>query len=192
MKFRTNIIFLFSCILFYSSGCKNLERIHTTVPPVEMQAESIRFATVGDFGLAGNDEKAVADLIKSWSPDFIISLGDNNYEHGLEETLIENIGQYYCDYIYNYDAPEGFRCNGKATREKINRFFPCPGNHDAYNRKKLLPYLNYFTLPGKEEYYDFIWGPVHFFSINSLEYEKSKRGSRKQIRWLKNGLINSA
>ena len=24
------------------------------------------------------------------------------------------------------------------------------------------PYLDYFTLPGNERYYDFTWGPVHF------------------------------
>ena len=190
MKIRSNII-LFSIILLFISGCKNLGQIATTVPPVKMLAESIRFAAIGDFGLAGEGEEAVANMIKGWAPDFIITLGDNNYENGNQETLIENIGQYFCDYIYNFDAPEELRCVGTAALEKTNRFFPCPGNHDAYNKKKLKPYLNYFTLPGNEEYYDFIWGPVHFFSLNSLEFVKSKKGDSKQIRWLKNGLLNS-
>jgi len=191
MNKRSNIIFLFSIILLIVSGCKNLEQIATTVPPVKMQAESIRFAAIGDFGLAGEGEEAVANMIKSWAPDFIITLGDNNYENGNLETMVENIGQYFCDYIYNYDAPEELRCNGTAALEKINRFFPCPGNHDAYNNKKLEPYLNYFTLPGNEKYYDFIWGPVHFFSINNIDYKKSKAGGSKQFRWLKKGLLNS-
>ena len=27
--------------------------------------------------------------------------------------------------------------------------------------------LVYFTLPGNERYYDFTWGPVHFFALDS-------------------------
>ena len=90
MKIRSNII-LFSIILLFISGCKNLGQIATTVLPVKILAESIRFAAIGDFGLAGEGEEAVANMIKGWAPDFIITLGDNNYENGNQETLIENI-----------------------------------------------------------------------------------------------------
>jgi 3',5'-cyclic AMP phosphodiesterase CpdA len=107
--------------------------------------------------------------VKSWHPDFILTTGDNNYDRGEYITLNKHIGQYYCDFIYNYDAPEEYRCMGKAHREQVNRFFPSPGNHDAYGPRKLEPYLNYFTLPGNEEYYLFTWGNAAFFSLNSLD-----------------------
>ncbi len=106
-------------------------------------------------------------MIKTWVPDFIVTLGDNNYDEGKYSTIKNNITQYYGDYIYNYDAPTEYQYNGVAFEEGINRFFPCPGNHDANNYNKLAPYLNYFTLPGEETYYKFIWGPVTFYSLDT-------------------------
>ncbi len=139
-------------------------------PPFIMAGDSIRFAVVGDYGKSNNTAFQVAEMIKTWDPDFIITTGDNNYESGLLSMMEENIGQFYGDYIYNYDAPEDLRCNGKAFEDRINRFFPSPGNHDYYGTNSLRPYLTFFTLPGKEVYYEFIWGPVHLFSINSMAY----------------------
>jgi 3',5'-cyclic AMP phosphodiesterase CpdA len=125
-------------------------------------------------------------LVKSWNPDFIVSVGDNNYYEGKFTTLKSNITNYYGDYIYNYDAPDFFRCNGKAFEEKINRFFPTPGNHDANNRDGLIPYYNYFTLPHNEIYYKFSWGPVTFYSINTVETNLEEQKS-----WLQDALLNS-
>ena len=42
-------------------------------------AETVRFAAIGDYGVASSNELALANLIKNWNPDFIITLGDNNY-----------------------------------------------------------------------------------------------------------------
>lgn len=151
-------------------------------PPFIMPGDSVRFAVVGDYGKSGTMEFQVAEMIKSWNPDFIITTGDNNYESGLLSMMEENIGQYYGDYIYNYDAPKDLQCNGKAFEDKINRFFPTPGNHDYYGNNSLTPYLTYFTLPGNEQYYEFIWGPVHLFSINSMAYLEDRLFA-EQKRW---------
>ena len=62
----------------------------------------LRFAVIGDFGLAGQPEAEVAALVKSWEPEFIITTGDNNYPDGAVETIDENIGQYYHAFIYPY------------------------------------------------------------------------------------------
>ena len=43
---------------------------------------SVHFAVVGDYGLAGQPELDVANIIKSWTPDFVITVGDNNYDAG--------------------------------------------------------------------------------------------------------------
>ncbi len=134
---------------------------------LEIAADTVIFAVIGDYGDNNNHEKQVADMVNSWHPDLIITTGDNNYDYGLAKTIKDNIGQYYGDYIYNPDAPADQQAHGKANSNTLNRFFPCPGNHDYFNISGLSPYLNYFSLPGNEQYYDFVWGPVHFFSLNS-------------------------
>jgi hypothetical protein len=42
------------------------------------QAPLYRFAIIGDFGYAGENEFKVSELVKSWHPAFILSMGDNN------------------------------------------------------------------------------------------------------------------
>jgi len=129
-----------------------------------------RFASIGDYGDDNSDELAVANLVKSWNPDFIITLGDNNYNEGLWATIDNNIGQYYHEFIFPYVGTYG-------QGSDINRFFPSPGNHDHNNVNLLQPYLDYFDLlpystsSGNERYYDFIWGNIHFFSVNSCTIE---------------------
>jgi len=164
---RIGYFVLLSTLL--SDSCEKAVLIDPEGIETNIAADSIVFAQIGDFGASGSAEAQVASLVKSWNPDFIITTGDDNYNEGKYSTLIENISQYYGDYIYNYDAPPEFRCNGKAFEEGINRFFPTPGNHDAANKDGLIPYYNYFTLPGKESYYKFSWGPVAFFSLNTVE-----------------------
>jgi hypothetical protein len=117
---------------------------------------TVRFAVIGDYGLAGKPAADVAGLVKSWDPDLILTTGDNNYPIGSAETIDENVGQYYHEFIYPYKGSYG-------PGADINRFFPTLGNHD-YGVPGARPYLEYFTLPGNGRYYDFVWGPVHFFA----------------------------
>ena len=37
----------------------------------------------------------VAKLIDSWQPDFIITLGDNNYPSGAADHMDEAVGQFF-------------------------------------------------------------------------------------------------
>ncbi|MGB0386736.1 MAG: metallophosphoesterase family protein [Ardenticatenaceae bacterium] len=129
---------------------------------------AIHFAVVGDFGRAGEAAAAVARMVKSWQPDFIITTGDNNYQSGAAETIDANIGQYYSEYIYPYKG-------AYAASTPPNRFFPALGNHD-WHTNEAQPYLDYFPInssaantgsSGSERYYDFVQGPVHFFVLNS-------------------------
>ncbi|WP_177204600.1 metallophosphoesterase [Hymenobacter arizonensis] len=137
-----------------------------------------RFAAIGDYGHASNSEEQVAELVKSWKPEFVITLGDNNYEQGAASTIDENIGRYYHEFIGAYRGRYG---SGAAT----NRFFPSLGNHDTYTRHG-QPYLDYFSLPGNERYYDYVRGDVHFFVLNSDPSERDGTGSTsRQAQWLK-------
>jgi hypothetical protein len=144
----------------------------------------LRFAVIGDYGLAGDAEAAVAALVKGWSPDIIITTGDNNYPDGEAATIDDNVGQYYADFIHPYRG-----AYGPGAEE--NRFFPSPGNHD-WNTPGLAPYLAYFELPGNERYYDFVRGPVHFFALDSDSREPDgvNQGSA-QAQWLRDGLAAS-
>lgn len=144
-----------------------------------------RFAVVGDFGSAGQPEADVAALIKSWSPEFVITLGDNNYENGAAAAIDANIGQYYHEFISPYTGAYG-------AGDSVNRFFPALGNHD-WVAAGALPYLAYFTLPGNERYYDFVRGPVHLFAIDVDPHEPDGIDSSSvQAQWLKAQLAASS
>ncbi|MBI5650849.1 MAG: metallophosphoesterase [Chloroflexi bacterium] len=145
---------------------------------------AIRFAIIGDFGSAGTPEADVANLVKSWNPDFIVTVGDNNYPVGASATIDANIGQYYHDYIYPYTGSYGA---GALT----NRFFPIPGNHDWYTANA-QPYRDYFALANNERYYEFVASPVHFFMLDSDANEPDGiTGSSTQATWLQNRLAAS-
>ena len=151
---------------------------------VDVEASEVTIAAIGDYGRAGPDEAAVAELVRSWHPDFVITMGDNNYDRGEAETIDENVGRYYRDFIHPYRG----RYDTGGTE---NRFFPALGNHD-WRTSDLEPYLEYFTLPGNERYYDVRWGPVHAFAIDSDDEEPDGRDSDSiQARWLRGALAQS-
>jgi hypothetical protein len=142
------------------------------------------FAVIGDFGVDTQNEADVANMIKGWNPDFIVTVGDNSYPTAAADIIDQNIGKYYHAFIYNYHGSFGA---GSATR----RFFPALGNHDWGN---VVPgdasgYLDYFDLPGNERYYDFAAGPVHFFIIDSdLSEPDGTTPDSTQGQWLKSKL----
>jgi hypothetical protein len=147
------------------------------------------FAVIGDFGKAGTPESDVAALVHGWNPDFILTVGDNNYETGSASDIDANIGQYYHDYISPYVGHYG---SGAAS----NRFFPILGNHDwgdTYpNPNGDQPYLNYFTLPGNERYYSITMGPVQFFGLDDDPNEPDGTSiTSQQAMWLQSQLAAS-
>jgi len=144
----------------------------------------VRFAVIGDYGSGKDAEADVAALVKSWGPEFIITAGDNNYPDGRSETIDQNIGQFFHEFIAPYQGDYG-------EGSQVNRFFPSLGNHD-WQSPGAEPYLDYFTLPGNERYYDFTWGPVHFFALDSDSREPDGVGrSSQQAAWLQSRLAAS-
>ena len=132
---------------------------------------SVRFAAIGDFGSDTSDELAVANLVKnSINPEFIITVGDNNYSNdGTTAGWDSVLGDYYGIYIKYPAGSTSPHAPGATT----NAFFPALGNHDWDAGGQDI----YFELPGaeipgsntsgSERYYDFVRGPVHFFVIDS-------------------------
>ena len=147
------------------------------------------FAVIGDFGKTSNPaEGYVAEMIKGWNVDFIITTGDNSYS---SFKIDDNIGQYYSDYIGNYNGIYG-------PGSTINRFFPIAGDHDYSDGGGINAYLSYFTLPGSdftsssdnERYYDFVWNNIHFFGTNGNPEPDGYNHPSTQSAWLKEQMTN--
>jgi hypothetical protein len=146
-------------------------------------ADSLVFGVIGDYGddfltqLGVGREDEVAALVKGWKPDFIVTVGDNNYPDGLAGTIDNNIGKYFAEYIGDYKGMFG---PGSDT----NRFWPALGNHD-WQSGSIAAYLDYFTLPGNERYYDVDMGLVRFFFLDSeAEEPDGKTPDSIQGKWL--------
>jgi hypothetical protein len=147
-------------------------------------SEATRFALLGDYGSGDDSELRVSHLVKSWGVEFIATAGDNNYPLGGADTIDSNIGQFFADFICPYRGSFG----PGATK---NRFFPTLGNHDWY-AAGAQPYLDYFGLPGNERYYDFVWGSVHMFMLDSDPSEPDGVTSDSvQAAWLSQRLASS-
>ncbi len=147
-------------------------------------AALVRFAVISDYGVDNAHELAVSTLVKSWSPDFIITCGDNDQYYGAASTFDADVGKYYSDYILNYHGSYG---TGSATQ----RFYPVLGNHD-WATASAAAYLDYFTLPGNERYYDFVQGDVRFFALDSYSGEPDgNTATSAQAFWLKEQLAAS-
>jgi len=151
-----------------------------------LQSPRAHFAVIGDFGKSGLPEQQVADLVHSWQPEFIVTLGDNNYPNGCQQTIDANIGQYYGAYIR---AKKGAK--SQYAKSEQQRFFPCLGNHD-WRAPGAKPYLDYFDLPGNGRYYQITRGPVAFFIIDSDPHEPDGIDAHgAQGQWLKGALADA-
>ena len=182
------VIILMTCLLYGVWFYKGVLIRMTRWPFLpEMEAAprgTIRFAVIGDYGSGNLYERDIANLIESWNVDFITTVGDNNHPVGAAETIDQNIGRFYHKYISPYKGKYG-------SGAKTNRFFPIPGHRD-WDTDNLQPFINYFSLPGNKRYYDFVWGPVHFFMLDTDERDPDgATENSKQFSWLKQVLSSS-
>jgi tartrate-resistant acid phosphatase type 5 len=167
--------------------------------------EVLVFAVIGDYGMGDANERAVAGLVQSWHPAFIVTTGDDYYTPagGSGSARYDNsTGKDYCPFLASITTTGG-HCPQPGPAA-TNRFFPALGNHDYSDAGTVngLPatYLNYFALPGagltnssgNERYYDFVQGPVHFFVLNSNSVESDGVTQYSgQAAWLRGQLAAS-
>jgi hypothetical protein len=106
------------------------------------------FAVVGDFGSGTGNESAVASMIESWHPEFVLTVGDNAYPLGSPGLLDRDIFGPY------------------AAIMRQSAWFPALGNHDVKaNGGK--PELEAFHSLGNERWYRFTWGNTAVVVLDS-------------------------
>lgn len=124
------------------------------------------FAVVGDFGSGTPNETAVASLIESWHPDFVLTVGDNAYPEGSKALLDRDI----------------FRPYAAVMREAA--WFPALGNHDV-KADNGRPELEAFHSLAKKRWYRFTWGNAGFVVLDS---DTTVAPGSPQLRFARNAL----
>ena len=130
------------------------------------RAARFTFAVVGDFGSGNTNETAVASMIESWHPDFVLTVGDNAYPLGSAGLLDRDIFGPY------------------AAVMRESAWFPALGNHDVKaNGGK--PELEAFHSLGNERWYRFTWGNA---AVVVLDSDVSVAPGSPQLRFARNAL----
>ncbi len=123
----------------------------------------LTFVVLSDYGSGNGGESIIADVIRGWNPDFVVTAGDNNFPAGASDTIDRNVGEYFGSFIGEYHGRFG-------AGSDDNRFWPALGHID-WVAANAQPYLDFFTLPGNERYYDVNLGLVHLFVLDSNAHE---------------------
>lgn len=167
------------------------------------------FAIVSDYGVGTSNEAAVASLISSWSPSFVVTAGDNIYglSRGIsaDSTLVSVDSTAYTADNGTTLSYANDRYNQVVTQYYGSyitggAFYPAIGNHDvdydgtgAWFRSK-FPSL----FQNGENYYTFQKGDVGFFILSSgyrtdgtLFEPDGNTSNSAQKTWLQNALASS-
>ena len=130
------------------AGSAVLARGTFRAAPAPSPASRFTFAVVGDFGSGTDNETAVAAMIESWRPDFVLTVGDNAYPLGSASLLDRDIFSPY------------------ASVMRSSAWFPALGNHDVKaNGGK--PELAAFHSLANERWYRFTWGNAAVVVLDS-------------------------
>jgi hypothetical protein len=130
------------------------------------RAARFTFAVVGDFGSGTRNETAVASLIESWHPDFVLTVGDNAYPLGSPGLLDRAIFGPY------------------AAVMRESAWFPALGNHDV-KADEGKPELEAFHSLGNERWYRVTWGNA---AVVVLDSDVSVGPGSPQLRFARRAL----
>lgn len=148
------------------------------------------FAIIGDFGADGPAEAIVARMVHSWSPQFVVTTGDNNYPNGGIHTFDDNIAKYYGRYIaFGPQYIGKYRADGRAAGD--NQFFAALGNHD-WREPGARVHLQALAPPGNGRYFTVQRGQVALFVVDSDKHEPDgNTADSVQALWLRDALRHS-
>ncbi|HKI78374.1 MAG TPA: metallophosphoesterase, partial [Ignavibacteriaceae bacterium] len=186
MNIKSKFITINKVAFFYKIICLTAFFLSVTGIFQYSYAQSQTFAVIGDFGADGGPETAVANLVDSWNPDFVFTVGDNTYN----DDYSRDVGKYYHQYIFPHDP-----IYGQSSDPSSNLFWPVLGNHDYINGD-FQDYTDYFVLPqnanNNERYYTKQIGDIEFFAINSDPHEPDGYTSTStQAQWIHQQILAS-
>src|SRR5690348_16686486 len=134
-----------------------------------LQANSVRFAVIGDSGTGDRQQYEVAQRMEAYRRatkfDFVLMLGDNIYGSHSPR-----------DFSDKFERPY------KPLLDAGVKFYASLGNHDDPNDERLYKPFNM----GGERYYAFRKDKVAFFALDSNYMDPN------QLSWLDQNLKNSA
>jgi len=146
----------------------SLSVLLSLIPVCAVEAETIRFAVIGDYGQSSNTATVAARMLAA-APSFICTTGDNTYNTSVSTANWDGaVGQYFAPFIL-LPADSAYVAQGATT----NQFFPTMGNHDWDVGGASASFTTYFSLPDNERYYTFVRGDVEFFMLSSDPREPS-------------------
>lgn len=167
---------------------------------------SLSFAAFSTYGSGDANGAAVAALVSSWQPDFVIAAGDHNSNANFavgDVTWSRNAGALYGNFM------KGRQDNRYPEQTSlVQRFFPVPGNRDSgpdgNDGGEMSAYFDYFHVnPGSAprlpagihqprlSYYKMSWGPADFFMIDSDSDSMDQAGHATQRPWLREQIAAS-
>lgn len=176
-----------------------------TVRTYPERANRLVFFVIGDYGVGGGKERAVADAM--WSEyqrrtaggdpvRFVITVGDNIYANVNLGYLQRGSGDQDRDWDGKFFQP---------YRELLRQipFYPSLGNHDgnsSENRGDLTAYLDNFFFPENRpaRWYEFSFGGLaDFFALDSTENSTESHTApvfgpeSEQFRWMQKAMPES-
>ena len=136
------------------------------------------FAVISDYGTGSSNEIAVSELVKSWSPEFIVTAGDNVYGLSrvltVDSTLVTVDSTAYTadnatDMSYANDRFDEVVLQKYGDFVSSGSFYPAIGNHDVDNDGTGAWFRSKFPslFQNNKNYYTFQRGDIGFFVLSS-------------------------
>jgi tartrate-resistant acid phosphatase type 5 len=160
----------------------------------------LTIGVIGDFGIKSKNSAAVAEMVKSWSPKVIVTVGDNLYSYPPSEKCYSSVvGSLYKEYLPEKKPTHKCKkiiilCDKFRKHRPLNtKFLPCVGNHDH----PFPSYTNYF---GLDTYYSAEFSETHYNNLvklislnNYIDHDgRFERKNSIQRQWLERELKESS
>jgi tartrate-resistant acid phosphatase type 5 len=127
-------------------------------------------AVIGDYGSGKKESHLVAEMVREWPANAVVTLGDNVYFETGFQTLVGNL---YGDYLQS------------------GSFFPAAGNHDYSEGFGIIHFDRFFNFLRGNRWYSVTFGDVDFFVLDSHQALHHPEVLERQRDWLESSVLGS-